>query len=170
MTTDEAAMTADDPMLAALAEVRMLAAQMRASTAAAVWAMQGLSDSMAALRTENAELCMWVEGLRADNLALWAQLEELKAALTTTPMPEPEPEDDPRWTELDSYLAGVVRAIYADQGHAPVSTQAVAIRTGFVPGYTVRLLGDAAAHGAIYAVPGRGKRRSGKWLPFAPSS
>ncbi len=116
-----------------------------------------------------AEYLVLLRAVQADVTALAERLDRIEAALTTTPAPKPEAEP-PQWTELDSYLAGVVRAIYADQGHAPVSTQAVAIRTGFVPGYTVRLLGDAAAHGAIYAVPGRGKRRSGKWLPFAPSA
>jgi len=109
-----------------------------------------------------------LRALQADMAALASRLDRIEAALTP-PKPEPEPALPSQCTELDVYLAGVVRTIYRDQGHKPVSTKAVAYHTTFVEGYVVRLLADAAEHGAIYAVPGRGKRRSGKWLPFAPS-
>lgn len=149
---------ASDPVLAALS----------AHLEALAWALDSMRVTMEA---QLSDLRAQVDGLREDNAVWRAQLDALQATLIE---PEgeagPEPEPLPQWTELDTYLSQVVREIYADQGHAPVSTLAVATRTGFVPGYAVRLLGDAAAHGAIYAVPGRGKRRSGKWLPFAPSS
>jgi CRP-like cAMP-binding protein len=78
----------------------------------------------------------------------------------------PAPHDLSGLTEPEQCVVEALVRAYSRSRPFPARTQSIAIEAGYSARHALSILKGLAGQGVIRAVPGRGSRVTGKWLPL----